>query len=85
MKMDRLTCCVCLTLILLLFLKSETRPLSPNMEEMNQFRSLPALVKGTKELLNSDLQNEDTITDRYNIAREVPGGPNPKHHYKYQK
>jgi hypothetical protein len=47
MKMDRLPCCVCLTLILLLFLKSETCPLSPNMEGMNQFRSLPALVKGT--------------------------------------
>lgn len=80
-KMDRLRFCMCLTLPFLLFLRSETRSLNPNIDGSNQSRSIPALVKGAnKELLNCDIENEDPTTDR-----QIPGGPDAKHHYKHQK
>ena len=80
-KMDRLRFCMCLTLLFLLFSRSETRSLNPNIDGSNQSRSIPALVKGAnKELLNCDIENEDPTTDR-----QIPGGPDAKHHYKHQK
>ncbi|KAK7844930.1 hypothetical protein CFP56_010116 [Quercus suber] len=82
--MRRLRFCMCLTLILLLFLRSETRPLNSNIEGSNQFRSLLALVQDAKEMLNYDSQSEDTTPHR-DPAREIPGGPDAKHHYKHQK
>lgn len=84
--MHRLRFYLCLTLISLLFLRSETRPLNPNIEGSNRSRLLlAALVHGAKEMLNYDLQYEDTIPHQYDPTREVPGGPDPKHHYKHQK
>uniref|UniRef100_A0A7N2LNX7 Uncharacterized protein n=1 Tax=Quercus lobata TaxID=97700 RepID=A0A7N2LNX7_QUELO len=80
-KMDRLRFCMCLTLLFLLFLRSETCSLNPNIDGSNQSRSIPALVKGAnKELLNCDIKNEDPTTDR-----QIPGGPDAKHHYEHQK
>lgn len=82
--MHRLRFCMCLTLILLLFLRSETRSLNPKIEGSNQFRSLLAFVQDAKELLNYDSPSEDTTPHR-DPTREIPGGPDAKHHYKHQK
>ena len=72
---------MCLTLLLLLFLRSETCSLNPNIDGSNQSRSIPALVKGAnKELLNCDIKSEDPTADR-----QIPGGPDAKHHYEHQK
>ena len=61
-------------------------PHNPNREGSTRSRLLlAALVQGAKEMLNYDLQYEDTIPHRYDPTREIPGGPDPKHHYKHQK
>ena len=83
--MHRLRFYLCFTLILLLFLRFETRPLNPKIEGSNRSRLLAALIQRAKEMLNYDLQDEDTIPHRYDPTREIPGGPDPKHHYKHQK
>lgn len=88
MKMDKLRICVHLVLVSLLFLRSETRHLSPNIEGRNDLSGLlPALINGDKESTLQEyhgLGNENTITGRYKPTREIPGGPDPKHHYTHQ-
>lgn len=72
---------MCLTLLFLLFLRPEARSLNPKIDGSNQSRSIPALVKGAnKELHNFDVKNEEPTTDR-----QIPGGPDAKHHFKQQK
>ncbi|XP_050278476.1 uncharacterized protein LOC126720043 isoform X2 [Quercus robur] len=82
--MERMRSCLCLVvIIMLLFLRSEARPLNPNMKDKKNHQSLfrleaRPLNPNMKDRKNRSLSSSSLlamIKDRYVPKREIPGGP----------
>lgn len=77
--------CICLSLILLSFPLSETRPLSnQHIHIQIRRRNLSSLIRilgeDANEVLNIGLENEKKNKDLYGSKRSSPGGPDAHHH-----
>ncbi|KAL4637292.1 hypothetical protein ACB092_03G067100 [Castanea dentata] len=95
--MEKMRSCLCLiiVIILLLFLRSEARPLNPNMKDKKNHQSFfrfeaRPLNPNMKDRKNRSLSSSSLlamIKDRYVPKREIPGGhvppsgPNPVTHH----
>ncbi|KAK4363971.1 hypothetical protein RND71_015329 [Anisodus tanguticus] len=62
---------LCLILILLSCLRSESRPLEPSSQRRRE-----AMMETAREILKERLIH----SVKYDVNRYSPGGPDPKHH-----
>lgn len=77
--MARSNAFVFLMLVVLIFVRSESRPLDPFLERKNLAMALRELIEKPKEI-KVKLEDKDAAGSPSYSKRVSPGGPDPFHH-----